>query len=45
MSSLNIFLICIDNCLVYGQVGVIWIFIIGVNLLVVVDDVVVNDDI
>lgn len=45
MISLNIFLIRIDNRLVYGQVGVIWIFIIGVNLLVVVDDVVVNDDI
>lgn len=45
MSSLNIFLTCIDNCLVYGQVGVTWTFTIGANLLVVVDDVVANDDI
>ncbi|AUX00841.1 hypothetical protein FORC42_0567 [Escherichia coli] len=45
MSSPNILLTRIDNRLVHGQVGVTWTSTIGVNLLVVVDDVVANDDI
>lgn len=45
MSSPNILLTRIDNRLVHGQVGVTWTSTIGVNLLVVLDDVVANDDI
>ena len=41
----NIKLVRIDNRLVHGQVGVVWISSVSANLLVVVDDIVADDKI
>lgn len=43
MEGPNILLARIDNRLVHGQVGVIWLTSVGANLLVVVDDQAAND--
>ena len=44
MKGDNITLTRIDNRLVHGQVGVTWTKTLGVNLIIVADDVVVNDN-
>lgn len=43
MSEPNILLARIDNRLVHGQVGVVWLASVGANLIVVVDDLAAKD--
>ncbi|MBC8587428.1 PTS galactosamine transporter subunit IIB [Paratissierella segnis] len=43
MEGPNILLARIDNRLVHGQVGVVWLTSVGANLLVVVDDQAANE--
>lgn len=41
----NIQLLRIDNRLVHGQVGLIWVSSVGANMIVVVDDLVAKDNV
>lgn len=43
MAEINIIFSRIDNRLVHGQVGMVWVNTVGANIVVVVDDEVVND--
>lgn len=44
MSDINIVFTRVDNRLVHGQVGNVWVTASGANLILVVDDETCNDE-